>query len=330
MIQQRTEMRNRIVRGTWPFSVSLLLSGALLLLVLTGSGCQVMRQFRPTARDVLPAATVGPSATLDEILTSLNARTSKVRQVKTSVRVATAGLPGLRGDLLVERPNRLRLQAGLMGMTEAGFDIGSNDESFWIWQKVSTPGEPETFYHARHLDYQYSQLRQELQLQPAWLIDALGLVEFRASDRHEGPFPREDGRIEIRSLSSTPGATTVRRTVLDPRTLDIHQQSFYDGQGRLVAWLNSIRHEPYPDNGISLPRQIEIHVVPAGSQPLELTVNAGEYSINSIYGDPDRLWVMPQPAGVRQVDLSRGTMQEPEIQSTGRQSFRTDEPWQFR
>lgn len=292
------------------------------------SGCRVMDQFRAPA-SVAPVVLDPAATSLDQLTAAVNARTAKVRQLKTSVRVAAAGMPGLRGDLLVERPNRLRLQAGLMGMNEAGFDLGSNEEAFWIWQKVGLPGQPETFWFARHIDYQHSQLRAALQLQPLWLIDALGLVEFSPIDRHEGPLPRPDGRVEIRTWSTRPGQTSIRRTVLDPRTLEIHQQSFYEPGGQLVAWLDSIRHEHYQDPGISLPRQIDIHVQGAAGEQMRLTVNAGQYSINSIYGDPAKLWQMPNPPGVRRVNLSEGLVSEPAAESSSRASGMDDRPASF-
>lgn len=301
----------------------------VLSILAANSGCRVMDQFRaPTA--VAPTILDPAATTLDQLTSALNARTAKVRQLKSSVRVAAAGMPGLRGDLLVERPQRLRLQAGLMGMNEAGFDLGSNDEAFWIWQKVALPGQPETFWYARHIDYQHSQLRAALQLQPVWLIDALGLVEFSPSDRHEGPLPRPDGRVEIRTWSSRPGQTAIRRTVLDPRTLEVHQQSFYEPNGQLVAWLDSIRHEHYEDPGISLPRRIDIHVPGGSGEQMRLTVDAGQYSINSIYGDPAKLWQMPEPAGVRRVNLSEGLISEPVAEAAARPPGPSDRPASFR
>lgn len=281
-----------------------------------------MSQFRapPPARPPESAAITGQTA--GEMAALLNARTAGIRQLKTNVRVGAAGMPGLRGDLLIERPSRLRLQAGLMGMSETGFDIGSNDEEFWIWQKLSAPGQPETFYHARHLEYQRSQMRQNLQIQPLWLIDALGLVSFQPTDRHEGPFARPDGRVELRTWSGG-SSPAIRRLVLDPRTMEIHQQSFYDSRGQLVGWIDSIRHEAVRDHGLSLPRQIVIHVLAPGTEPMKLTVDAGQFEINSIYGDPARLWQMPRPAGVQSVDLAEGQVSMPVTGVAERPAFRT-------
>ncbi len=304
--------------------MSALLAG-LLLMIASSGGCRVMNQFRSTPP---PIAAAAPVNSLNELIAGLNARSSRVRQVKTSVRVAAAGTPGLRGDLLIERPNKLRLQAGLLGMTDAGFDLGSNDDAFWIWQKISTPGQPETFYFARHLDYQHSPLKQQLQMQPLWLVDGLGLVEFSPSDRHEGPFPRSDGRVEINSYSTGHGSFDVRKAVIDPRTLEVQQIAYYDQNRQRVGWINSSKYERYDEYETSLPRQIEIHVTPPAGQSMELTVNvSSKYSINSIYGDPDRLWQMPQAGGVRRVDLSQGIVNEPVTESSDRSALQSESPW---
>jgi len=306
----------------------LALSISMIAVLTLSAGCQVMNQFRraPVSQPVMVAA----PQSLDDLIAGLNLRSARVRQVKTSVRVAAAGTPGLRGDLLVERPNRLRLQAGLMGMTDAGFDLGSNDEAFWIWQKISTPGQPETFYFARHLDYQHSQLKQQLQMQPLWLVDGLGLVEFSPTDKHEGPVLRSDGRIEIKSYSTGTGSFDARKVVVDPRTLEVQQIAYYDRQLRCVGWINSIEYERYDEYETSLPRRIEIHVTPPDGQPMQLTVQASKYSINSIYGDPDRLWQMPRAEGVRQIDLSQGIAMDPVIGTSDRQALRSESPWILR
>jgi hypothetical protein len=143
-----------------------------------------------------------------------------------------------------------------------------------------------------------------LQLQPLWLVDALGLIDFHPDDQHTGPFPRPDGRVEVRSFSSSASRPAVRVAVIDPAKATVNQQSFYDRDGKLLAYLNSVQHQYYPEHQVSLPQRVEIHIAGPDGKTNKLTVDSGKYLINSLFGDPQLLWQMPNPPDVRKIDLS--------------------------
>lgn len=281
-----------------------------LLVVLTvgnlvcSSGCQLFDRFRQNRSNVPVVLDSQPS--LDQLIVAIQGQTQQVRQLKTDVRVTMDGLPAtLRGDLQLERPSRLRLQAGVMNMNELGFDLGSNDEYFWIWKKAALPNDPPMLYYARHIDYQTSPLQQMTQLQPQWLLDALGFVEFRPTDRHTGPFAQPNGRIAIQSYIQTPTDTRVRVCEIDPKRALVLRQTFYDGQGRQIAFIDSSHHTFIAEQQASLPQQIVINVANPQGGHTKLTVLTGNYVANALYGDPQRLWEMPNPPDVAKVDLSR-------------------------
>lgn len=277
-----------------------------MLLALLGcvslSGCQVFTRFRNDS--VTSPVVLEKTASLEQLITAVRSQSERVQQLKTDVRVTSPGTPTLRGDLQLERPSRLRLQAGVLGISDLGFDLGSNEESFWVWKKAALPGDPPTLFFSSHQGYQQSVLREHLQLQPLWLVDALGLIEFPSEDQHTGPFARPDGRVEIRSFSRSPARPAVRIAVIDPVKAIVNQQSFYDQAGNLLAYLNSIQHQYYPEHQVSLPQRVEIHLAGPQGQTSKLTVDSGKYLINSLFGDPQLLWQMPNPPDVRRVDLS--------------------------
>ena len=275
-----------------------------MAILISQPGCQVFQRFQKP----VPKAPVAFEATptLETLIAQLNRQSAAVKQVNTEVTVSMDGIPGrLRGTLMVERPKKLRLKAGLLGVAQMGVDVGSNDELFWIWSRANIPGQPPALYYANHQRYESSELRNNLPLEPTWLIDALGFVEFSPTDRHEGPFPRSDGRIEIITYHQSAGKSNIRKSVIDPKYGWIDQQSMYDRNGRLLAYVNSIEHQYYPDSNISLPQKIDIHVRQPDGQELKLSVDAENYSINSINGDPSRLWTMPNPQDVMKVDLTQ-------------------------
>ncbi len=274
----------------------------IALLLPWQTGCHLMNRFR--AESSSSPLVLEPTSSLTQIVTTINEHSRRVKQIKSDVRVSMSGVPAmLRGDLVVERPDRLRMTAGLMGMN--GFDLGSNEDVFWIWKQASTPGDPPALYFARHAEYRNSAIQQQLQLQPQWLIDGLGLIEFVPTDKHTGPTQRADGRLQITSYLNNGQATTIRLTVVDPKSGLVVQQAFYDDQGRPLAYIDSGEHKYIAEHNVSLPKKIVIHVTTPNASESTLSVILGNYTINALYGDPEKLWTMPNPPDVRTIDLSR-------------------------
>lgn len=281
----------------WQIQLALI----LITVMLTQSGCQLMGRFNRQAP--APPVILKETNSLAHLITTLNAQSAKINQLKTDVRVSMEGAPAMRGTLSVERPKRMRLKASVAGIS--ALDVGSNDEQFWIWTQVAMPGQPPTLMYARHVEFETSPIRRQIPLDPAWLIDGLGLTEFRPSDRHEGPFSRpEDHFIEIQTFRQTATGQNVRVAVIDPQTGLIMQQSFYDQSGNLIAYLDSRKYKFIPEKGVSLPQHLKLYVFDDRGQTTTLTVDTGDYSINVLYGAPDRLWSMPNPAGVNKINLS--------------------------
>ncbi|MCH2180591.1 MAG: hypothetical protein MK108_01170 [Mariniblastus sp.] len=274
---------------------------ASLLLFLSQTGCQVFNRFR-AQRSVPVVFQTAPDQY--DLLQHLQAQSDRAQQIEADIKVSMDGMPSLRGTMVVERPYNLRLKAGLMGLTEMGVDVGSNEELFWVWSKVPTADNPSAIYYARHSEYQASSMRQAIPLEPSWIIDALGLVRFSPADQHAGPFPRSDGQLEIRSTIATPQGPTIRVCVVDPSHGYISQQAFYDKNHQLVAYLNSTCYQYESESGVSLPRHIELFVRQADGQTMKLVIDANSYRVNSIYGDRSRLWSMPNPGDVQMVDIA--------------------------
>ena len=279
------------------------------------TGCQIIQRFRspPIAAPVVYET----QPTLDQMLLTLNQQAAAVQQVRAEVRVGMNGIPGrLKGTLMIERPKKLRLKAGLLGVSEMGVDVGSNDELFWVWSRASIPGQQPALFYATHREYQHSRLRSAIPIEPTWLIDALGFVEFSPEDRHEGPFQEKNGLYKIVTYLESGPQPTVRVSTIDPKYGWIAQQTIYDQNGKRIAYVNSTGHKFYPEHNVSLPQKIEIFVDQPNNKPVKLTVNADEFSINSIYGDPNQLWAIPNPPGIPKIDLTQvSNQQSPTIHS---------------
>ena len=281
----------------------LAIAAMAVVILLPSTGCQLFNRFRAAPERSSPVAFT-QIPTKEQVISHLVDQASRVEQLQSDVKVSVAGMPALRGTLAVEKPDRLRMNAGLLGVTELGIDVGSNQEVFWFWSKVAAGTQGPAIYYARHDEYQSSMLQRVLPIEPSWLIDSLGLMQFDSQDQIEGPFQRPDGRLEFRTVRSIGGQKTTRKTVVDRKYGWVVQQSIYDAKGKLLAYANSKEHEHYPEYQISLPGLIAITAFnPDGSQ-MTISITASRYRINSIFGDPDKLWNMPTPGDVPQINLA--------------------------
>jgi hypothetical protein len=276
---------------------------ALLFLMVTQTGCHVFRGFGTRPAPVPVVFNTPPAQT--DLLAKLNEHASRVKQLQSNVMIELPGSPRLNGTLLLERPDRLRMKAGVAGMTELGFDIGSNSEVFWLWNKASVPGQPPPAIHyARQSDYHRIQQMAALPLEPQWIIDATGVVEFSPDEVHQGPYTGQDGRMRINTLRRTPDGHVTRVAVIDPKTALIMQQALYDSANRLIGYTNASNFEYFAEQQVSLPRRIEIHLTSQQDEDIKLVINATQFRINSFYGNPDQTWSMPTPDGVPLINLA--------------------------
>lgn len=240
-----------------------------------------------------------PGSSLEQVMAAVNQNAARVQSLQTNnATITVPGMPGiplLRGNIAVERPNRVRLQAST-ALTGPEVDLGSNDELFWFWVRRNNP---PALYFSRHDQYAGSAAQQVLPIDPQWLLDALGLAQFSASDQHEGPLPHGNGTLEIRSVVQSRAGTLTKSTVIDAKRAWVLEQHIYNSSGTLLASAIARSHRYYPEWGASLPQVLEIRL-PAAQ--LALSMDLGTVYVNQLANNPT-LWSMPVLSGYPQVDL---------------------------
>jgi len=238
-------------------------------------------------------------ASLDQVISAVNLNAGRVQSYQTNnASITVPGMPAiplLRGNIVAQRPRRLRLQAST-AFTGPEVDLGSNDELFWFWVKRN---EPPALYFSRHDQFVGSAAQQVMPIDPKWLLDAIGMAQFSPVDQHQGPVPHGDGTLEIRSIIRSPTGTLTKSTVIDDRRAWVLEQHVYDSAGQLMVSSRASRHRFYPAMGVSLPQEIEIRV-PA--MQLALTIDVGTVLLNQVAENP-ALWTMPVLSGYPQIDL---------------------------
>lgn len=254
-----------------------------------------------------------------ELLKRQKSRAELAKQLQANVTVKMTGVPKIKGTIQVEFPDRLRLKAGFLGLSEYGVDVGSNTELFWIWMKASTREQPEVMYYAEHDDYDRSAMRLSIPLDPKWLLDGLGLSQFSPQDRHTGPYSRADGKIELLTEKQTSAGIQRVITLFDEQSFVIVQQALYNSQDKLVAYMNSSDHQTIDakDRTIEVPRKIEIFMVQGNGETTGISIQLGRISLDPLYGDPKKMWSLPRADGVAKVNLaSELSMPTPKLKAT--------------
>lgn len=282
-------------------------SAVLLVIVpafslLLTSGCSwLTNSFH---RGLTPPQIFNQQVTKEQIITTVNANSQAIRSMQAKVQVRATGTPTLSGDLSVEQPSRLRMQVGLLGMTNSGLDLGSNDNEFWVWIKSALPGgQPPAVLFASHEQYERSAVKQAIPIEPAWVIDSLGLAYFDPRLQHEGPIARPDGSLEIRSRYQSQAGVMLKSTIVDPRTSVVIAQELYR-DGRKVAASKASKHQYFPEINASIPRLIEIEAGLNTPQPGKVTIELSGILPNSIDAGYVGLWEMPRPKNIEMINIA--------------------------
>jgi hypothetical protein len=278
-------------------TTSLFLSALLVCLCLTG--CVSMQNLFKRQDTPPPQPFVGSTQpTLEQITSGINRNSQLIRNFTTenaSIQIPGVLIP-LHTRLTFERPKRLRIQGSATSLSSQEFDFGSNDTLFWLWMRRN-PGE---MWYCRHDQYPTSPVRSDIPLDPDWLIEALGVVEFKPTDQHFGPTRLSDGNWEIMSHCLTSSGQYIKRTVIDSKIGWIVRQELYTPQNTLVALAEAADLRFDRNTGIYYVKRVSVQC-----QGMEgkMTIDLGSPTFNTSSAFPSSMFVMPTFEGYRAVDL---------------------------
>lgn len=286
------------------------LATALALFAGSGASCQRPTSFSPFA-PAGPAApqVLAPGASRDQIVAAVNQNSARIQSITAtgaSITIPdTMNLPILTANIAAERPGRVRITAGT-ALTGQEMDVGSNDQQFWMWVRRN---EPPAVYFCRHEQFAGSAIRDMMPIEPAWLLAALGMVDVDPASVYDGPLPRGDGTVEIRSWLPSASGNLSRVTVIDATRAFVVEQHVYDPTGQtLLASAVAESHAYYPTEQVSLPQRVSLRLPTSG---LAMKIDLGRVEINRLAGDPSQLWSMPTFPGYPLHDLGNAPVGTP-------------------
>jgi hypothetical protein len=274
------------------FAFSLL----FLLFTTTGATCFPKRSLNEFAPPVIFANTPDVSQ-ISEVLN----RTRAIQQLQSNaVSIRSPVFPKLTAKMVWERPRRFRMTGGLSSMTGTDFDLGSNDEIFWM---ATRQGPQPSLHFARHDQFAMQMERQVLPVSPDWLVEALGIIELDPNTVIGTPYVQAQGLLEIESTVASPIGLYRRTILVDPKSAVVRRVLLRDPSGRLLATALLSDHKSYSTYQVTLPHTVQAQLIPAGGPPIDLTLNIGYYTINDNQGQDPNRWTPPNSAGYQLIDL---------------------------
>ncbi len=251
-----------------------------------GTGCSLSRMWGATTTTATPVA-FQTKPSLDAVLEAVNRNSAQVQTLQTDgARLSMRMTPAVNVELVIERPKRIRFKAGTH-LTGAVVDLGSNDDLFWFWSSLD---RNPALYFARHDEFARSTAAQTMPVEPQWLIDAMGLVDFDPMAKHEGPYDHGRDTIEIRSYYPTATGQVTKITHIHNRFAWVLGQQIYDTRGQLVATTKASNHQYFPLQQVALPRKVEFELAMA---QLQFEVDTTDYRINQPLGNPELVFDLP-------------------------------------
>jgi hypothetical protein len=271
-----------------------LLAIVVLLLSASGASCpNLLQQYTQPLARALP-----PGPTLDQVMNVVNSNGSQVQSLYASrASVTVPGSPtALRTLVAYQRDRYFRLRADTT-LSGTEMDMGSNADLFWFWVKRS---QPPALYFCRHDQFGASAAKQILPVDPMWLPRAMGVVSFDPVASYQGPVSISAGRLEIRTLPSTPQGNTLV-TVIDGSKGIVLEEHVYDPAGNRLATALMSRHQRDGTTGITLPRHVELQFP---TTHMEVGIELKDLQINRLQPSQTDLWVKPSPPGYTEIDLA--------------------------
>jgi hypothetical protein len=251
---------------------------------------------RPTAPP-LPRA-LPPSPTLDQLIQVVNRNNSAIQSFYTDhATLSGPGFPALQASIACQRPRFFRLHAK-SSLTGPEVDLGSNPDFFWFWVRRS---QPPAIYYCRHDQFATSPARSSIPIQPDWLIEALGITEIDPALPHQGPFPLQGDRLEIRTIRETSDGPVTKVTIFNGAQGWVLEQNIYNAQGLLMASAVASQHRRDPLSGLVMPG---IVLVNCPSAQFNIRIDLGPVEINRLSGNPAELWNIPAINGSPAVNLA--------------------------
>ncbi len=138
--------------------------------------------------------------------------------VRVTARDHNIPMPPLRGGLTASQPRNFRMVGD--AMVAAKVDLGSNDQQFWVYAKVTAK---EMFVAASHTDFNEGRAKipGDLPFEPEWVMQAFGMAHFPPAGA-----PAPDYKVKVDSKART---YTLYWNAVTPNKVPVIKEVVFDG-----------------------------------------------------------------------------------------------------
>ena len=259
----------------------LFILAATVFCVSGASGCNVFQKINCwSTAPPKPPVVLTQNASLEDVLRAVNNNNAQKRTlVANDARINIEGVPisSLNSKIAWEYPRKLHISGGTV-LTSDEFDVGSNDELFWVWIKRDPRN---AVYFSRHDRYESSPVRDSFQIDPYWLMESMGMTVFQPppDEEHRLVARTADGDWKIETKRRTAMGNYTKYTTVDGKTACVLMQELVNPSGRLVATAASPSHALDTSTGITYPETVDTFFSMQGQQ-LAIRLSMGRVQFN--------------------------------------------------
>ncbi|MDR1384780.1 MAG: hypothetical protein LBJ67_13180 [Planctomycetaceae bacterium] len=289
----------------------------VIFILCSATGCETLTRLLsgrifPKTHIPKPPNVLPTEATLNDIMTFVNNNNGRKRSfVATSARISIDNVPvALNSQIVYEYPKKYRAIGVAMALSGNDFDIGSNERLFWVWYKQDPRN---AIYYCHHDQYATSSVRENIPIDPNWLIEAMGIVVFSPNEEHQLAGRAPDGNWKIITKRPTPTGTFTKYTIVDSNTACVLAQELYNPAGRLVASAESLNHTIDTTTGVTYPQAVSMHFYLLGNQQFGMRLTMGQVQFNQSSAFMADTFTMPN-LGTQAIDLGTTPIQQPVVQ----------------
>ena len=226
-----------------------------------------------------PPVVLAQNASLNDVINAVNNNNAQKRTfVATDARINIEGVPvSLNSNIAYEYPRKYRA-IGKTILSSNEFDIGSNNELFWVWIKQDPR---KAIYFSRHDQYESSPVRDSFQIDPYWLIESMGVTVFQPPplEQHHLVSRTPEGHWKIATTRQTPMGVYTKYTIVDGKTACVLMQELVNPSGRTIASATSPSHALDATTGITYPETVDMQFSMQGQQ-LSMRLSMGRVQFN--------------------------------------------------
>ena len=281
-------------------TVRLFFLAAMIFSLCGTCGCQVLNSICWRPKQIKPPVVLGQNATLEDVLQAVNNNNAKKQTFIADARISVEGAPGsLNSNIAYEYPKKFRAIGETILTKE--FDIGSNNELFWVWFKQDPR---KAVYFGRHDQYESNPVRDSFQIDPGWLIESLGMNVFQSGpiEEHRLVARTAEGHWKIETKRQTPLGIYTKYTTVDDKTACVTMQELYNPSGQRVAFAVSPNHSVDATTGITYPQTVDMQLAMQGQQ-LDMRLALGRVQFNQNGPFRADAFTMPNFSDYSMVDI---------------------------